>query len=272
MSVRRLVLVLPVVGVAVLALVGPWLISGSISAPVSTPYAPSSSENLLGTDVLGRDVLNRVLAGGRSLILQALGATLLGTLVGPALGIWPALTHRRRAAAVLLRTVDAFAAIPALLLLLLLASGTSGSDAVVSVAIALIGVPFSVRVSQEGTARLAGTAYVRTARARGEAPLSLLRHDILPGLAPLVLAETGLRFVAATQLAATAGFLGLGAGAPAANWGRMVAENSTGLKMNPLPVIVPAALLVVLAVGVSLTLDRAARLRAVGPESAGGLV
>ncbi|GLY17112.1 transporter integral membrane protein [Kineosporia sp. NBRC 101677] len=258
---------LPTAAVVLLALAGPWLVGGSISAPVAPPFVAASDEHLLGTDVLGRDVLDRVLAGGRALVLQAAGATLLGSAVGLVLGITSALTRAR----VVLRIVDAFAAVPALLLLLLLASGFSGSDTAVALAIALVSVPFSVRVIHERVAHLATTDYVRDAQARGDCTLVLIRHDILPGLAPVALAESGIRFVAATQLAATAGFLGLGAGAPAANWGRMVRENSTGLTMNPLPVIVPAALLVVLAVGVTLVLDRAAGLRAGGVEQTGHL-
>lgn len=258
--------------VVLLGLVGPWLSAGSISAPVGPPFLAANSEQLLGTDVLGRDVLARVLSGGRSLVVQAVAATLLGSAAGLVLGIWSGLTCRRRAAQVLLRTVDALSALPALLLLLLLASGVTGSDAAVAVVIALVSVPFSVRVIRERTVKLATADYVRDALARGESLAARVRYDILPGLMPIALAEAGIRFVAATQLAATAGFLGLGAGAPAANWGRMVRENSAGLTMNPLPVIVPAALLVVLAVGVTLVLDRAAGARSSSLEQTGQLI
>ncbi|GLY32360.1 ABC transporter permease subunit [Kineosporia sp. NBRC 101731] len=268
---RRIVAGTSTLAVLLLALIGPWLVRGSISTPVAVPYLSAGGENLLGTDVLGRDVLARVLTGGRSLVLQAITATLLGSVFGLMLGIATAVTRHRRTGQALLRVVDAFAAIPALLLLLLLASGVTGSDAAVALAIALVSIPFSVRVIHERTAALAATDYVRDALARGESLPARIHYDILPGLAPVALAETGIRFVAATQLAATAGFLGLGAGAPAANWGRMVRENSTGLTMNPLPVIVPAALLIVLAVGVTLVLDRAAGRRAGGMEEAGAL-
>lgn len=84
-----------------------------------------------------------------------------------------------------------------------------------------------------------------------------MRHDVLPNIAHEAWAEAGVRFVAATQLAATAGFLGLGAAAPAANWGRMVRENAAGLALSPWPVLVPAVLVVALALGASLLADRA---------------
>ncbi|GAA2107103.1 ABC transporter permease subunit [Streptomyces synnematoformans] len=249
---------MPVALVLIAALAGPWLVAGSATAPVGGPFEPAGGDRLLGTDVLGRDVSARVLTGGRALLLQAVAATVLGSTAGLVAGIWAGTTRRRRAAQAVLRSVDAIAAVPALLLLLLLASGVPGNDAAVAVAIAVVSTPFSVRVVRERTAVLAATDYAREAEARGDPLSARIRHDILPGLAPVALAEAGIRFVAATQLAATAGFLGLGAGAPAANWGRMVRENSTGLAANPLPVLLPAALLVLLAVGVTALLDRAA--------------
>lgn len=269
MTARRwAVAVLPLL-VLFIALAGPWLPVGSPATPFGGPFEPAAAAHPLGTDVLGRDVLARVLAGGRAVVLQAGTATLLGSIIGLCVGVWTAMTHRRGLARFVARAVDAIAALPALLLLLLVGAGSPGNDAVVALAIAAVSVPFSVRVVREHTGRLADTDYAREAHARGERLLSRIRHDIVPGLVPIALAEAGIRFVAATQLAATAGFLGLGAGAPAANWGRMVRENSDGLAANPLPVVVPAVLLIVLAVGGTVVLDRvAAPRRRVAPHEA----
>ncbi|MGO2360118.1 MAG: ABC transporter permease subunit [Brachybacterium tyrofermentans] len=264
MTARQWVAAVPATLVLLLALTGPWLVGGSTSTPVGGPFQPPESGIPLGTDVLGRDVLARVLAGGRTLVLQAAAATVLGSVIGMCVGVWAGMTHHARTSGAVLRVVDGIAAVPALLLLLLLAAGLPGNDTVVAVAIAAVSVPFSVRVIRERTHTLATTDYARDAEARGEPWTARVRFDILPGLIPAALAEAGIRFVAATQLAATAGFLGLGAGAPAANWGRMVRENSTGLQTNALPVLVPAVLLVALAIGVTALLDRAAETRVGG--------
>ncbi|WP_083441393.1 ABC transporter permease [Nitriliruptor alkaliphilus] len=255
MTARRWAVAVPVSLVLLIAVVGPWL-AGSVTTPVSGPFAAPGDGQLFGTDVLGRDVLARVLGGGRTLVLQAFAATLLGSLSGIGVGIWTGATHRRPISSGVPRVVDAIAGVPALLLLLVLAAGMPGSAAVVALAIAVVSTPFSVRVIREHTARLAATDYAQEAEARGEPWVARVRYDLLPGLVPVIWAEAGIRFVAATQLAATAGFLGLGAGAPAANWGRMVRENSTGIAANPWPVLVPAGLLVVLAIGVTHLLDR----------------
>lgn len=247
---------IPPLIVLLVAIGGPWLQTGSPTAADGTPFEPAGAVHPLGTDVLGRDVLARVLAGGRTIVLQAGVATLLGSIVGMGVGVWTALTHRRRVARLVLRVVDAVAVLPALLLLLLVGAGVPGNNTVVGVVVAAVSIPFSVRVLRERTARLAATGYARDSRARGEPLLARLRHDIVPGLAPVAAAEAGIRFVAATQLVATAGFLGLGAGAPAANWGRMVRENSAGIATNAWSVVVPALLVVVLAVGTAVLLDR----------------
>jgi peptide/nickel transport system permease protein len=268
---RRWVAAVPATLVLLLALAGPWFVIGSTSAPVGGPFQPPDAGIPLGTDVLGRDVLARVLAGGRTVVLQAAAATLLGSVIGVCVGGWAGMAHRTRVTGAVLWVVDGIAAVPALLLLLLLASGIPGNDAVVAVAIAAVSVPFSVRVVRERTRTLATTDYSREAEARGEHWTARARFDILPGLVPVALAEAGIRFVAATQLAATAGFLGLGAGAPAANWGRLVRENSAGLQANPLPVLVPTGLLIILAVGVTVLLDRVAETRVGGLERIGQL-
>ncbi len=254
---RVLIIALPLL-VLLVAIGGPWLPAGSPTTPVGGPFEPSTGAHLLGTDVLGRDTLARVLAGGRALIVQATVATVLGSLIGLAVGAWAGMTRRHRAARLGVRCVDALAALPAILLLLVLAAGAPGSGVAVVAASVLVSIPFSVRVNRERVAALAATDYVREAQVRGDSIAVRLRHDILPGLTPTALAEAGIRFVAAVQIAATAGFLGLGTGAPAANWGRMVQENSAGLTANPFPVLIPSILLVMLAVGVTFLLDHVA--------------
>lgn len=240
----------------VLALLGPDLPLDSPTTRVGPPFAAPSAQHLLGTDVLGRDTLARVASGGRTLVLQCLGATALGSVVGLLVGTATGL-HRGQVAGLGMRVVDGLSALPPLLVLLLLASGAEGVDAVVLVAITVVSLPFSVRVLRAATHRLAEAPYLRAAQARGDGHWRVVRHDVLPNIAHEAWAEAGVRFVAATQLAATAGFLGLGAAAPAANWGRMVRENAAGLALSPWPVLVPAVLVVALALGASLLADRA---------------
>lgn len=251
---RRLLTAALLLATAV-ALVGPWLPLPSPTERVGVPFEPASWSRPFGTDVLGRDALARTTHGGRTLVLQALAATVLGSIVGLSIGTCAGLARGGPLKGVL-RVVDGLAAVPPLLLTLLIAAGSPGSDFAVLLAVTLVSLPFSVRVIGAATAQLADLAYVRTALARGDSRFAVIRHDIIPNIASEVWAEAGLRFIAAMQLCATVGFLGLGAPAPAANWGRLVRENAVGAGAQPWPVLAPALLLVVLALGTTLAADR----------------
>lgn len=236
------------------AVVGGALTGTSPTEQVGIPFDLPSPAHPLGTDFLGRDALSRVLAGGAVVVGLAAGATLLAGAAGLLLGVLAG-TAPRRVGELVVRVVDVLGVVPALLVVLILAAGFPGSDLAVLVAVALVSLPFSVRVNRAAVERVASSGYVELARARGDGWWRVLRHDVAPNVAGTAITETGLRFVAAVYLTATAGFLGLGAGAPAANWGRMVAENLPGAALSPWPFLAPALLLVVLAVGVNLLAD-----------------
>ncbi|WP_436775938.1 ABC transporter permease [Yinghuangia sp. YIM S09857] len=239
------------------ALAGPYIAPHAPTDQVGVPFESPGAGHLLGTDVLGRDVLSRVLHGGRTIVVAGVCATTLTTVVGVLVGLWAAFTGKR-AGDLLVRLVDILAAVPALLLMLVLAAGFPGSDTAVVAAVALTTLPFSVRVVRAAGQRLAGRGYVETARARGDGALSVLRYDVLPNMVGPLLTDAGIRLVAAVHLSATAGFLGLGRGAPSANWGRMVQENLPGAPLTTVPFLAPTVLLVVFAVSVNLLADRLA--------------
>ncbi|MFG2734564.1 ABC transporter permease [Streptomyces harbinensis] len=251
-----------------IALLGPLLARASPTEQVGAPFEGPGATLPLGTDFLGRDLAARVLHGGRLVLGVAAGATVLATALGLVGGVLLGLMSERAAEPVM-RAVDLLAVFPSLLLLLLFATGAPGSDLAVLLAVGLACAPFSIRVIRTVTRQTAAGGYVRTARARGDSAWALARYDIWPNIAGTVLADAGLRFVAAVHLAATAGFLGLGRGAPAAHWGRMIRENLPGAALNPLPVLLPAALLTAFAVAVNLLADHAAARRA-GPAGPSG--
>ncbi|MZG17348.1 ABC transporter permease subunit, partial [Streptomyces sp. SID5914] len=87
---------------------------------------------------------------------------------------------------------------------------------------------------------------------------AVLRHDVLPNIAGPALTDTALRLVAALHLTATAGFLGLGPGGAAPDWGRMVSENVPGATLAATPFLAPALLLILISVCVGLLAGRLA--------------
>ncbi|MFJ4152709.1 ABC transporter permease subunit [Streptomyces galbus] len=233
--------------VLLFALLGPSFAPYSPTAQLAAPFQQPGGHFLLGTDVLGRDVASRVLAGGRTIVLTALAGTAAAGAVGTAIGVLAALASRRLGD-LLLRCVDAVAVLPGLLVVLVLAAGFPGSHAALVAAVALATAPFSTRVLRSAADTVLGSGYVEAGLARGDSRWAVLRHDVLPNIAGPALTDTALRLVASLHLTATAGFLGLGPGGAAPDWGRMVSENVSGATLAAAPFLAPALLLVLLSV------------------------
>ncbi|GHA81961.1 transporter integral membrane protein [Streptomyces tendae] len=243
--------------VLLLALLGPLAAPHSPTAQLAAPFQQPDGQFLLGTDVLGRDVASRVLGGGRTIVLTALAGTAAAGAVGLAAGVLAAMVSRRLGD-LLVRCVDALAVVPALLVVLVLAAGFPGSHAALVTAVALATAPFSTRVLRAAADTVLDSGYVEAALARGDTRRAVLRHDVLPNIAGPALTDTALRLVAALHLTATAGFLGLGPGGAAPDWGRMVSENVPGATLAAAPFLAPALLLILISVCVGLLAGRLA--------------
>ncbi|WP_435252740.1 ABC transporter permease subunit [Streptomyces tendae] len=241
----------------VLALLGPLAAPHSPTAQLAAPFQQPDGQFLLGTDVLGRDVASRVLGGGRTIVLTALAGTAAAGAVGLTAGVLAAMVSRRLGD-LLVRCVDALAVLPALLVVLVLAAGFPGSHAALVTAVALATAPFSTRVLRAAADTVLDSGYVEAALARGDTRRAVLRHDVLPNIAGPALTDTALRLVAALHLTATAGFLGLGPGGAAPDWGRMVSENVPGATLAAAPFLAPALLLILISVCVGLLAGRLA--------------
>ncbi|MEU9558939.1 ABC transporter permease subunit [Streptomyces fumanus] len=243
--------------VLLLALLGPLIAPHSPTAQLAAPFQQPDGRFLLGTDVLGRDVLSRVLSGGRTIVLTALAGTAAAGAIGTAAGVLAAMVSRRLGD-LLLRCVDALAVLPALLVVLVLAAGFPGSATALVAAVALATAPFSARVLRAAADTVLSSGYVEAALARGDTRRAVLRHDVLPNIAGPALMDTALRLVASLHLTATAGFLGLGPGGATPDWGRMVSENVPGATLAATPFLAPALPLVLLSVCVGLLAGRLA--------------
>ncbi|MDQ1021164.1 ABC transporter ATP-binding protein/permease [Streptomyces afghaniensis] len=242
--------------VGVIALLGPLFAPHAVTDAVDIPYAPGSPEVPLGTDRLGSDVLSRVLSGGRSLLLTSLAVTIAVCLLGALLGMLAA-WRGGWTDTLILRLADVLLGLPAFLLLSVVVVATGRGTSGVALASGLVLLPESVRVVRAATLRILAQDYVEVAVARGERTVGVLGREVLPNLLPVLAADAGVRFLGAATVVATAAFLGYGARPPAADWGLMVLENRDGLTLQPLAVLVPAGLLLVLLLSVNLLLDAA---------------
>ena len=245
------VLLVLVVGIAVL---GPLFAPHDPSAPIGVPGSAPGGNALLGTDFLGRDVLSRVLHGGLYVLGLASGTICATYLIGIAIGMFAGMS-RSWLDPVLMRGVDMFLVFPSLVLLLLLLAGAGNSIWVLLLGLTLVLFPGVARLVRTATLEVSTKPYIEVAVARGEKPMVIMRHEILPNIAPALLADLGVRFSAAIVLAASVNFLGLGQQPPAANWGLMIAENRPIIQFNLWSVLIPALLVGLLTIAVNMIGD-----------------
>ena len=244
--------------VVLVAVVGPLFAPHSPSELLGAPYQHPSGHPPLGTDFLGRDVLSRVIWGGRTVIALAGAATLLAYLVGVPIGLLAGVS-RSFVDPLLMRIMDVFLAFPPIILLLVLATGVGPSPWVLVVGVAITHVPGISRIVRTATLEVSVRGYVEAAVARGERLTFLLRREILPNIAAPILADAGIRLTGSILLVASVNFLGLGLQPPAADWALMISENRGGLTLQAWASVVPIVLIAALTIAVNLVADAYAR-------------
>ncbi|MEF2070573.1 ABC transporter permease [Consotaella aegiceratis] len=217
-------------------------------------YKGPSAEFLLGTDQYGRDILSRLLVGGRSTVSLAFAATLLGTLIGAVLGTTSAFLGGRADEAIM-RTVDAVMSIPSLLFALLIVNllGSSTTNALLAVAIAF--APGMARITRSVALTVRKQDYVSAALARGESSSYIVLREMLPNVVAPVIVEMTIRVSFAIMLFATLSFLGLGAQPPATEWGLMVSEARAYMHRSAWMLVWPCIGIAAVAIGFNLLGD-----------------
>ena len=237
------------------AIFAPWIAPYGMSEIVSNDiWLPSSPEFLLGTDSIGRDLLTRMIYGGRTTIFIAVAATILSFVTGSVLGFLAAVIGGW-VDQLLARFVDLMMAIPSLILALVVLTVV---PATVPVLIVLMGLLDSTRVFRLARAVAVDINvmdYVEAARLRGEGNAWVIFREILPNaLSPLV-AEMGLRFIFMVLFVSTLSFLGLGVQPPLADWGGIVRENKDGIIYGIQAALYPAYAIAALCISINLVAD-----------------
>jgi peptide/nickel transport system permease protein len=186
--------------------------------------APPSSEHWFGTDQLGRDVFSRVIVGSRDILTVAPLATLLGTAAGTVLGL---LMGYLRGAVdeVVARFIDAFLAIPLVIVALLALAGLGASNLTVIVVIGLSFTPIVARTVRSAVLAERELDYVAAARLRREGTAHIMFVEILPNVVPPILVEATVRLGYAIFTVATLSFIGFGIQPPSPDWGLSIASN-----------------------------------------------
>lgn len=239
----------------VLAVVGPWVAPFGVGNIVTTVYAQPDAQNLLGGDVLGRDLLSRLLHGARLTVGVALVATILGFVLGMAVG-FSAAEIRGRYDDFITWLIDVFLSFPPILLALIVIASLSSDLWVLVGTIAVIHSSRVARVGRAVAMNIAALEFVEVARARGEKLTSILVREIWPSTIRPLAVEFGLRLTYSILFLSSLSFLGLGIQPPDADWGSMVRENMNAMQNHAyIAVLAPAFAIAILTVGVNLIVD-----------------
>jgi peptide/nickel transport system permease protein len=242
------------------------LVAAAVLAPVVAPYNPvtgsvadrlrgvGSAGHLLGTDSEGRDLLSRLIWGARPSLIEGVAPVLVAGVIGTLLGTVAALSGGRLHS-IIMRTLDVLYSFPAILLAIALSAslGAGVVNAVVALSIVLI-APVA-RVADTEVARMRSSDYMEAARASGASWPSIVRRQVLPTIAPVLIvyctAMVGLGVVFAGGLS----FLGLGVPPPRPEWGSMLSDLTNDLYNAPLLTLVPAFMIFVTSIAFNLLGD-----------------
>ena len=184
---------------------------------------PPDRDHLFGTDNYGRDVFTRVLHGARYSLFTSLIVVAFGLTLGCAVGISAAATGGWLDE-ILMRLTDVVLAFPPILLAMVVVTALKPSLEVTMLTLVLIGWPEYARVMRAQALVVLSREYVLAARALGISPLAMLARHVLPNALPPLIVLASLNLGVVILSLAALGFLGLGAGQPTPEWGRMVSD------------------------------------------------
>jgi peptide/nickel transport system permease protein len=265
------------IGLAIILL----LVGIAVVGPFFAPHAPDegltraggfvagfespSSEALLGTDNIARDVLSRFLWGGRSVLALSALATLLGAVLGIATGLLAAYS-RGLLDDVLMRAQDVVLAFPQLVFALVLVATVGPELWLLVFAVGITTMPRVARVTRAAAVEVVERDFIRAAEGIGVPRRQILFGEVMPNITSPLVVEVTLRLTFNIAVIAALSFLGFGLQPPAADWGLMINENRQGLLAGqPWGVVLPVAAIGLLTIGTSLVGDGFAR-AAIGIE------
>lgn len=237
------------VGLGMLAL----MLVLTIFAPLVAPYdpsatspdslAPASVAHWLGTDSIGRDVLSRLIVGGRTTLLITVSAVLIALVAGLILGLAAGYLGGRTDE-IIMRLLDVVFAFPVLLLAIAVVAALGPTVPNLILTIAIVYTPAMARVVRAPVLSVKQWDHVEAARSVGMSEMRLVLRHILPIVVSPILVATSLTLSQTIFTVTALSFLGLGPPPPDPNWGGMLSEARQFMELAPLTVVGPALAIV----------------------------
>ena len=211
------------------ALFAPWVAPYDATTPdYDHVLSGPSFAHPAGTDVFGRDIMSRIIWGGRVSLTVGFVSVALGCLAGTTLGLVSGFAGGFLDS-VIMRFCDVLLAFPGILLAIAVVAVLGPGIANVVYAIAVFSMPVFARLVRGSTLALKQAVYVQAARSIGVRRLPLILYHILPGTLPGVIVYLSLRIGTSILTAAALSFIGLGAQPPSPEWGAMLADGRSYL-------------------------------------------
>jgi peptide/nickel transport system permease protein len=242
--------------IVVISILAPWLAPHDpMQLLPAQRLKPPSDQFLLGTDAYGRDLLSRVIYGGRISLLIGFGATIVSVAGGLVIGLFSGFF--RWLDAVLMRVMDGVMAIPAILLAIAVVSLSGASVFTVMIAITIPEIPRVARLVRSVVLSAREEPYVEAAISLGSSLPKIMWRHLLPNtIAPLIV--QGTNFCASAILTeAILSFLGAGISTETPTWGNIMAEGRQYFQIKPSLIFWPGLLLSIAILSVNLIGDAA---------------
>lgn len=249
---------LTVIGAAIIVLMmllmifAPWIVPQDPNAiNLAERLQAPSALHWFGTDEVGRDLFSRVIVGSQQSVAAGLAVVLLAGVSGSLLGCLSGVLGGR-SDAVIMRLMDIMLSIPSLVLTMALAAALGPSLFNAMLAIAIVRIPFYVRLARGQTLVVKQHTFVEASRTFGASRWHLISWHILRNAMPPLVVQASLDIGSAILMAATLGFIGLGAQQPTAEWGAMVAVGRNYVLDQWWYCAFPGAAILITAVGFNL--------------------
>ena len=242
--------------IALVLIVGPFLIPYELATDnnYSAMLAKPSAEHLFGCDGFGRDILARVVYGGRTSIAIAVLATISSCVFGSMLGAVAGF-FGGKVDAIIMRSLDIFMSVPDILFTMAVVYALGANFVNLLVALTLAYFTNYVRLVRSQVLTLSEADYVEAARAGGSGSMRIILTHIIPNAVGVIIVNTTLNVAKIILYESTLSFLGLGMPPPAPEWGAMLSEAREFLRNAPHMMIFPSAAIVLTACSVNLVGD-----------------
>src|SRR6202012_5150637 len=211
-------------------------------------------DHLLGTDELGRDMLSRLIYGGRVSLLMGVVPVFIASVVGGLLGVVGGFAGGR-VNTIIMRTMDVFYAFPSVLLAVAIAGAMGGGIGNGMIALTLVFIPPMCRVAETATTQIRSLDFIEAARASGAGTLTIVRYHVLGNvLGPVFIYASSLVSVS-ILLASGLSFLGLGVTPPTPDWGLMLSTLRQSIYVAPITCALPGMAIFITSVCFNLVSD-----------------